>query len=291
MSQRSIYRSLKGEAELTALYDESLALLGPEYESRMIGTSFGETHVLSVGPDGAPPVVFLQGGNFFNPLCLAWFLPLAERYRIHAPDIVGQPGRSSQNRPSSRGDGHAQWMNEVLDGLGLLRVPFVGISYGAGVILRLAGYAPERINRAAMVSPAGIATGSIPQILRNVALPMLLYRLFPNRERLLDAARPILTEPEDLYVRQLGSVYRNVRLDRDLPRTATKEELSGFETPTLLFASSDDLFFPAKAVIPRAWEIIPNLTGTEPLTRNQHVPSKRTFAYINDRISAFLDGN
>lgn len=182
-------------------------------------------------------------------------------------------------------------MTEVLDGLGLRRVPFVGISYGAGVVPRVAGYAPERISRAALVSPAGIATGSIPRIVKEVALPMLLYRLFPNRERLLDAARPILTDLEDLYVRQLGAVYRNVRLDSDLPRKATKEELSGYEAPTLLFAPSDDLFFPTKAVIPRAWEIIPNLTGTEPLTGCRHVPSKRTFAYINDRISAFLDEN
>jgi hypothetical protein len=142
-----------------------------------------------------------------------------------------------------------------------------------------------------LISPAGIATGSVPRIIRDVALPMLLYRLFPNRERLLNAARPILTDPEDIYVRQLGAVYRNVRLDSDLPRTTTKEELSGFEAPTLLFASSEDLFFPAKTVIPCAWEIIPNLAETEPLTECQHVPSKRTFAYINERISAFLNEN
>lgn len=274
-----------------ALYEESLALLGSRYESHTVGTSFGETHVLSLGPEDAPPLMVLQGGNFFNPLCLAWFLPLANENRIFAPDIVGQPGRSSQTRPSSRGDGHARWMTEVLDALGLRHVPFVGISYGAGLILRVAGYAPERISQAALVSPAGISAGSIPRIFREVALPMLLYRFSPNRERLLRAARPILTEPEDLYVRQLGAVYRHLRLDRDLPRKVTREELSGYEAPTLLFAPSEDLFFPAKAVIPRAWEIIPNLVGTEPLTANRHVPSKRAFAYINERISGFLKGN
>jgi hypothetical protein len=33
--------------------------------------------------------VFLPGGNFLNPTCLKWFLPLAERHRLYAPDIVG----------------------------------------------------------------------------------------------------------------------------------------------------------------------------------------------------------
>lgn len=271
-----------------ALYDEALARLAPECESLTVGTSFGETHVLAAGPEEAPPLIILQGGNFLNPLCLAWFLPLARENRVFAPDIVGQPGRSAQTRPSSSGDGHARWMVEVLDGLGLDGAAFAGISYGAGVVLRVAGYAPERVSRAALVSPAGIAAGSIPQMVKEVALPMLRYRLRPNHERLLAAARPIMTDLEDIYVRQLGAIYRHVKLDRNLPRKATAEELSGYEAPTILFAADEDLFFPAEAMIPRAREIIPNLVAAETLSGCRHVPSKRTFAYVNGRTSDFL---
>lgn len=284
----SIYRSPEGRAEVLALYDEALGRLGTGCESRRVTTSFGETHVLMTGPEDAPPLVVLQGGNFVNPLCLAWFLPLAREHRLIAPDIVGQPGLGAETRPSSKGNGHARWMVEVLDGMRLERTAFVGISYGAGVILRVAGYAPERISRAALVSPSGIAIGSIPRMIKDVALPMLLYRASPNRERLLRAARPILTEPDDLYVRQLGAVYRNVKLDRDLPRTATEEELAGYEAPTLLFAAQEDLFFPYRAVIPRARKIIPNLVASELLLGCRHVPSAEAFAHVNDRILAFL---
>ena len=269
-----------------ALYDESLARLGVGCETRTFGTRFGWTHVISTGPEDAPPLVVLQGGNFLNPLCLAWFLPLGREYRIYAPDIIGQPGRSAQTRPSAGGDGHARWLVEVLDGLDLGRAAFVGISYGAGLILRLAGLAPERVERAVLVSPAGVAAGPVWSMLREVALPMLVYRASPNRERLLRAARPILTEPEEPYVRQLGAVYKHVKLDRELPRAATREELSGYESPTLLFAAEDDVFFPAGKVIPRAREIIPNLQ-TEALP-GRHVPSRETFARVNDRAAAFL---
>jgi len=283
-----IYRSPAGEAELAALYDEALARLGPGCETRRVGTSFGETHVILAGPEDAPPLVVLPGGNFLNPLCLSWFLPLVDSFRLYAPDIVGQPGRSARTRPSARGDGHAWWLGEVLDGLGLGPASFVGISYGAGLVLRLAGLAPGRVAGAVLVSPAGIAVGPIWPMLRETALPMLVYRARPNRERLLRAARPLLTDLEEPYVRQLGLVYRHVKLDRELPRAATREELAGYGAPTMLFAAEDDLFFPAGKVIPRATEIIPNLE-TEALPGSRHVPSREAFAHINERTTAFLN--
>jgi len=282
-----IYRSPEGEAALAALYEEALARLGPGHETVRVGTGFGETHVILAGPEDAPPLVVLPGGNFLNPLCLSWFLPLAGAFRLYAPDIIGQPGRSAPTRPSARGDGHARWLVEVLDGLGLGRVPLVGISFGAGLVLRLAGIAPDRIAGSALVSPAGVATGPIWPMVKETVLPMLLYRAFPSRHRLLRAARPILTDLEEPYVRQLGLVYKHVKLDRQLPRAATKEELAGYEAPTLLFSAENDPFFPARRVIPRAREIVRNLEA-EAIPSDRHVPPGEAFAGINERIAAFL---
>ena len=65
----SIYKSPQGRAEILRLYDEALARLGIEYEDLTVGTRFGETHVLATGPEDAPPVMVLPGGNFLNPTC------------------------------------------------------------------------------------------------------------------------------------------------------------------------------------------------------------------------------
>jgi pimeloyl-ACP methyl ester carboxylesterase len=150
----SIYKTPEGEAEIRMLYDQALAGLGLGYESLTVATRLGDTHVIALGTEGAPPVVFLPGGNALNPTCLKWFLPLAERHRLYSPDIVGQPGLSAQTRPSPKGDGHAFWMEDVLDGLGLEHAPLVGLSYGAAIAIRTMGVAPERVCRAALVSPA-----------------------------------------------------------------------------------------------------------------------------------------
>jgi pimeloyl-ACP methyl ester carboxylesterase len=286
----SIYRTPQGEAEILALYDEALADLGPGCESLVVGTRFGYTHVLAVGPEDAPPVVFLPGGNFLNPTCLRWVLTLARDHRLYAPDIVGQPGRSAQERPSPKGDGHAWWMEDLLDGLGLRQAPLVGLSYGAGIAVRTMGYAPERVSRAALVSPSAIVGGPVPQMLFEVVVPMLLYRLRPTGERLSRAARPIMSEPDDLAARQLGAVYRHVRLDTGLPRMATRDELSSFEGPVAVFASEKDVFFPARAVLPRAREIFPRLIQAERLDGCRHIPSESAFGRVNESILTFLGG-
>lgn len=285
----SIYKSAEGKAKILHLYDEALLSLG-DHESSRIATRFGETHVLALGPESAPPLVFLPGGNFLNPTCLRWFAPLAEAFRVYAPDIVGQPGLSAEVRPSPKGDGHAWWMEDVLDGLGLDRAPLVGLSYGAGIALRTAGYAPERVSKMALVSPAGIFSGSMWRMVAEVALLMLAYRLAPSSGRLARAAKPILTEPDDLAIRQLGAVYRHVRLDAGLPRTATRKELRGFDAPAAVFACERDVFFPGEAVVERAGQILQNLVVAECFAGCRHVPSRAAFERVNGRIRTFLQG-
>jgi pimeloyl-ACP methyl ester carboxylesterase len=286
----SIYRSPEGQSEILRLYDEALSRLGIGHESETVSTRYGETHVLSLGPEDAPPVVFLHGGNFLNPTCLGWFLPIARRYRIHAPDIVGQPGKSAQGRPSPKGDSHAWWIEDVLDGLRLRRLPFVGLSYGAGILLRAAGYAPERVSEAVLVSPAAIATGPLGRMLLEAVVPVMVYRLRPSHGRLLRAARAILTEHDELAERQLGAIYRHVKLDTQLPRMATEEELGGFGEPVALFASEQDVFFPAEAVIARAQGIVPNLVSAECLRGCKHIPTRAALGHVNEQILTFLEG-
>jgi hypothetical protein len=57
---------------------------------------------------------------------------------------------------------------------------------------------------------------------------------------------------DDLAERQLGAIYRHVKLDTQLPRMASEEELRGFGEPVALFASERDVFFPDDAVVARA---------------------------------------
>ena len=182
---KSIYRTSQGEAVIHALYDKHLAKIGIQTESRRVPSRFGETHILLAGPAEAPPLVLLHGGNTTNPSTLAWVRPLAEKYRLYAPDTIGHPGKSAPVRLSPRDDSYGQWIVDVLDSLKLDRAAFMAGSYGAGILLNAAAYAPKRISKAVVMIPSGLVSIPWRTMFFELLLPLMAYRLAPSRERLL----------------------------------------------------------------------------------------------------------
>jgi len=178
---------------------------------------------------------------------------------------------------------------DVLEGLSIERAAFIGPSYGAGIILRTAAFAPERISKAVLFVPSGIATGSISRTIFKIFIPMLMYQLFPTDKRLLKAVSPMFSGAVDEFtVEVTGAVYLHYKHETKMPRLTTEEELKNYTAPTLVLAGEKDIFFPAEKIIPRAKEIIPNLIAAECLKGEGHFPSIKSLGYINERILRFL---
>lgn len=286
----SIYRSPASEAAVLALYDQAVDRLGFVCQSRMVETRFGATHVLMLGPEEGQPLLILHGGNMINPVTLAWYAPLAERYRLYAPDVIGQPGKSAPVRLSPDDDSYSQWMVDVLDRLGLEYLPFIGPSYGAGIILRTAAYAPQRISKAVLHVPAGIVAPPLLTLLRDLAWPLMLYRLAPNPARLRRTLQPMAGDRpiNKMMLRAAEVIFNQARMDSRLPRPATREELFEFHAPTLVLAAQHDPLFPAEAVRAQARLTIPNLVVAECLKGGYHFPTPQEQAYLQERIHRFL---
>ena len=258
---RPFYRSPAAEAAVHALYDEARASLPFPTEEREVDTALGRTHLLVAGPEGGPDVVVLQGGNMVSPLTTAWLAPFAGRIRIWAPDTPGQPGRSEGVRPVD-GAAYGPWLVDLLDGLGLERPAFVAISAGAEPFLELAALAPDRIGRAALVVPSGIAATPLGGMLRLTA-GYLRYRLRPG-DAASRATLRVLTggaEPDDLMVRATSLAFGGTELETRVAAPATPERLAALAAPVLVVAGDRDPMFPARRVLPRARVLFPNLAG------------------------------
>lgn len=286
----SIYRTLAGQSAIHALYDRQLARLGIETESQIISTRFGETHVLVSGAKNGPPLVLLHGGNTTNPVTLGWARSLMAKYRIYAPDTVGHPGKSTPVRLSPKDNSYGEWVVDVLDSLGLERAAFMAGSYGAGILLRAAVVAPERISAAVVMIPSGLVSVPLRTMLFELLIPLSLYQLAPSRERLIRILRPMfVSEPIDEDVLDITeAVFRHVQVEAEMPRNVTKDELARFTAPVLVLAAEYDRLFPAQKVLARASQVFQNLVAAEIIRDSPHFIPERCLPAINQQIDLFL---
>ncbi|EPY11998.1 MULTISPECIES: alpha/beta fold hydrolase [Paenibacillus] len=284
----TIYKSEKGKSLIANHYESYIQALRFPVERMYLNTSFGSTHLLAVGPTDGKPLFLLQGGNCINPMTLSWFSPLTSQYRIYAPDTIGHPGFSAETRVSAKDNSFALWLQELMNGLDIEKCGFIGTSYGAGIILRLAACMPHKIDCAVLVSPAGIRLGSKLKMIKDILLPLLLFHA-TSSDRYLDKLTNAMSDNtmKAIDKKIIGDIFRYVKLEQNMPKLTEKEELQHFHAPTLLITGRKDIFFPERQVNQTARAIIPNLTAIKSYEMG-HFPSESDLVTINDEISLFL---
>lgn len=285
----AVYRSPAGQRALEEVYTRAIERLNIEIDEHYVETRHGETHVLSVGPKNAVPVVIFHGGNATNPLTLDWYSSLTDEYRLIAPDTIGQPGYSAETRVDPDGDEYGEWVVDLLDAFDIQSAPMIGTSYGGGIILRVAGLAPERITHAALVVPAGFGTGPLLPMMK-VGVPAIAYRYLGAEWLLERVLTAMVTEsdPSPLVRETIGASLKHVNLEREFP-TATAAELTGFTAPVALFVAEKDPFFPPGTIIPHARSRLPNLSQIEILDGEKHILSPVAQEKVTTLISEFFD--
>ncbi|OLS40884.1 alpha/beta fold hydrolase [Bacillus sp. MRMR6] len=289
MEKHLIYKDSTGKQALANDYEHYLEQIGVDFERSYVQTSFGNTHVLVAGPKDGKPLFIFQGGNCINPMTLSWFTPLLKEYRVYAPDTIGHPGFSDENRISAKDASFAQWISELMAHFQIPRSAFLGPSYGGGITLRLAAHMPEKIACAILVCPAGIQLGSKWEMIKKILVPLMLYKITDKKSHMNKIA-DIMSERsmKELDKEVISHIFKHVKLEQDMPKLTTKEELIHYSSPTMVITGRNDVFFPAEKVSLKAKEIIPNLKKIETIDMG-HFPSEHHLVHINRVINEFLD--
>ncbi len=282
-----IYKSKEGEEAFLRIYDEALQELRLTTQECEVNTRFGPTHVVMTGPEDAPPIFMLHGGNTVNAETLGWYLPLAEHYRIYAPDLIGHPGKSAQVRLSTKDLSYGEWAADVVNALELGPVPFLGTSYGGSITLYTAAVAPKLLSKAILVVSGSIASASSLSMALKILWPLMTYKMLGSRKRLAAVVKPIMAEPSETNLDVMAAVFKHLKMNDLLP-PLSDEQLQRLQAPTLVFAAENDIFFPARKVLPRVKRVFANLVAVEELEKSQHYPTVAHRAFINQRIHAFL---
>lgn len=287
MGEGTIYKS-EGKRLITQHYDNYLKSFDFDVEHIYVDTNYGKTHILVAGPPEGKPIFIFQGGNCINPMTLSWFLPLLDKYRVYAPDTIGHPGYSGESRISAKDNSFAQWIKELMDYFKINSSAFVGPSYGAGIILRLATFMPDKIDCSVLVTPAGIRLGSKIRMIKNILLPLVLFK-GTSSQKYLNKITDTMSDNSmrEIDKKIIGDIFKYIRLEQEMPKLTTKKELSHYSSPTLIIAGKKDIFFPESRLNNVAREIIPNLIAFKTYDMG-HFPSEDHLININNDIVEFL---
>jgi pimeloyl-ACP methyl ester carboxylesterase len=171
----SIYRSKVGYEKVMALNDTALRQGPVPYQTHMINTRHGKTHIITGGPENGQPIILFHGWGSFAAVIGAEFPFLFNSFRVYM-HIIGQAGKSDPNRPPTKGSAYADWVADILNELNLQKTIVMGISGGGWITLKFAAYYSDRITKAIALSTAGLSQQNVSAILRG----MVPAAIFPN---------------------------------------------------------------------------------------------------------------
>ncbi|HWF76423.1 MAG TPA: alpha/beta hydrolase [Caulobacteraceae bacterium] len=292
------FKTDAGKARYRAAYEAALKDWPVPFEALDIETALGPTHVIASGPAGAPQLVLLPS---FAGTALSWrpnIAALAQRHRCYAVDVIGQPGLSLARRRLERPDDYAPWMAELLDGLGVARAAFVGCSFGGFLAARQALWAPERVERVALVGPPGVFAAMSWRVALTMGTARLRRRVRralgdkrePNARAL--HARGAPQHPEDDGWRKLMGVTMAESPEVSVTQAPvfTAAQLRRITAPMLLLVGAYEQLYEPAATISRARRLKPGIEA-EIVPGADHIAAMAQPEWVNARLARFLEGD
>lgn len=255
-----IYNSVAGETAVLSAYREMLDHWPVPAERLTVPTRHGDTFVLAAGPKDAPPLVLLHG-SAANSASWVGDMPVwARSFRGYAVDVIGEPGLSAPSRPPLESDAYAEWLDNVLDRLGLASAAFAGLSLGGWLALDYAVRRPEKVDKLVLISPGGVGRN------RNIlvwALPLLLLGPWGRKKMMERIGGPVMSDPAFLASpigRLSGLIFQHFK-----PRTAPlpvhgAEQLQSLPMPVMAVLGGRDVFIDAPLAKDRLEKHVRHLT-------------------------------
>ncbi len=279
--------------EFQRLYDGAAAKWPVPSTDIDVETSFGTARVRASGAGAGAPIVLLPGMGGNGLIWWRFIEELARDRVVYTPDVIGWAGRCVQTAPVRDDRDIAQWLREMLDGLGVERVHLAGNSVGAWLAMVMGVHHSERLSSLTLFEPGG-ATFAKPRW--SVLLKFVMAGMRPTPERMRKLNR-WLTPRLELTDEEFAIAMATLKFRPGMPweRPLTDEQLAAVTAPLLVLfgaetVAGDPEFAAARvrAHIPSAEiEIYPNI-GHDLLWANsdQVIPRFLSFADSHDPVRA-----
>ncbi|MBP2622439.1 alpha/beta fold hydrolase [Streptococcus oricebi] len=268
----STYKNKESKQKSLTLYDSQLSKLGKDYSDIFLKTSFGRTHLVETGNKNGKPLLVFHGGNTSTAYNLLVHKFLLENFHIYAVDTIGHPGKSEETNLSPKNDTYGKWASEIIEALAYDKMACFGVSYGGGIIAKLMSVAPEKIDKAVLLVPAGI-NNAFPLSTIKMLLPLMQYKI-TKKEKYLRKIALFMTIKQEILDQDtlviLKDSFEHVRIKAGMPTNIDSKKAQLYEAATLVIAAEKDCFFPARKVLARAKQMFKNCL-TEELKDSGHI--------------------
>jgi pimeloyl-ACP methyl ester carboxylesterase len=291
-SSIKLFKTTKGQAQYFAAYDAALGLWPVPYESRFVTTPYGQTHILTCGPEDAFPLVLLHGGQASSTMWFPNIAALSGKFHIFALDTLGEPGKSIPVRRNATRSDCAAWLEGVLDALSVSKSYVMGLSRGGWMTLNLALQAPHRLERIVLLSPAASFITLNPFFSAVAAAVMRVPTRFVSNAALYSWVTPgfkvnaVFAEQFITGLQNWNWAVNSNGYSGVMPNTFSDEELRQISLPVLMLIGNQDRLNPPRA-LERARQLIPHLEGAI-IPQAGHFLSMEQPESVNARILQFL---
>ena len=248
MSRASGFRTTDARAAYCRLYDEAIAQSPEPVQEIDLDGRYGTTHVVVAGDPSSPPLVALHAKSMSSTMWLPLLPALSSSRRVYMLDTVGDLNKSVARRVLSNPAHVVSWIDETLDALSVESTALLGASIGTWMSALFAMEHPDRVERLALVGPAGLVsqqharwllaaifasgvrptTGRLTAFFESMAMPTTAPRL---RE---DPWRPVAQQ----FIE--GTPAFRSAFNEARPRLAKLDALAACSFPILVLIGADE---------------------------------------------------
>ncbi|CCQ17554.1 Alpha/beta hydrolase fold protein [Rhodococcus sp. AW25M09] len=152
------WNSPASEDRFLAAYDRAFEDLPSPAETLDVRTDYGVVRVYRFAGTGTSthPLLLLPGRSSATPVWAANLPGLLTIGDVYTVDLLGEPGRSIQERPISSDEDQANWLDQMLAGLPADQVHLVGLSIGGWTATNLALHDSSHIASLTLIEPVEV---------------------------------------------------------------------------------------------------------------------------------------
>lgn len=255
----SIYKNEMAKKACLTIYEESLREWPAPYESILVKTRFGATHVLASGRKGKNPIVLLHGQWATATMWQPFIKRLGTDRMVYAVDQIDDVGKGHPtSMPSSRED-YSAWLSDVFSGLDLDCADVAGLSYGGFLAVNFALAHPNAVSRLILLCPGLPNLGAPTGRWALHGMPVIVWPSRLSAEWLARGLTARTFQPNHPHVKQFMAGAIAVRKRIPFRPEIDNKEFATLKAPVLFLVGEYEALYPAHPAVEKARSLFPNI--------------------------------